>query len=47
MNGPKRELCIFTPSDFEIEQCGADNGTAARDYSAGWVGETFGVSTGR
>ena len=47
VNSPKRELRIFTPNDFEIEHCGADNGTAARDYIADWVSETFGVNTGR
>ncbi len=41
VNSPKRELRVFTKQDFEIEHCGADNGTAARDYIADWVAETF------
>lgn len=38
---PKRELKIFDKSYFEIEHCGADNGTMQRDFIADWVGETF------
>lgn len=41
VNSPKRELRIFTEKDFEVEHCGADNGTAGRDYIADWVQETF------
>jgi esterase/lipase len=41
VNSPKRELRIFTPDDFEIEHCGADNGTVMRDYIADWMGERF------
>ena len=40
-NSPKRELKIFDESYFEIEHCGADNGTVARDFIADWVSETF------
>lgn len=41
VNSPKRHLRIFTPDDMEIEHCGADNGTAMRDYVADWCAETF------
>jgi dipeptidyl aminopeptidase/acylaminoacyl peptidase len=41
VNSPKRELKIFTQNDFEVEHCGADNGTVARDYLADWIGEQF------
>ena len=41
VNSPKRELRIFTERDFEIEHCGADNGTVGRDFIADWVTETF------
>jgi len=41
VNSPKRDLYITTKTDFEIEHCGADNGTILRDYIADWVGETF------
>lgn len=41
VNSPKRELRITTRTDFEVEHCGADNGTILRDYIADWVGETF------
>lgn len=47
VNSPQRELKVFTPEDFEVEHCGADNGTVARDYIADWVSETFGVRSGR
>lgn len=40
----KRELKIFEAHDFEIEHCGADNGTISRDFIADWVAETFGCS---
>jgi len=33
-NSPKHELKIFMANDFEIEPCGADNRTAARDFIA-------------
>jgi esterase/lipase len=39
----KRELFITTKDDFEVEHCGADNGTILRDYIADWIGETFGL----
>jgi len=41
VNSPKRELRITTAADFEVEHCGADNGTVVRDFIADWVGETF------
>ncbi|WP_313802178.1 alpha/beta hydrolase [Sphingobium sp.] len=37
----KRTLRIFTQADFEVEHCGADNGTVMRDYVADWCAETF------
>ncbi len=41
VNSPKRELKIFDQSYFEVEHCGADNGTIMRDFIADWVSETF------
>jgi len=41
VNSPKRELRVTDKSDFEIEHCGADNGTVLRDFIADWVSETF------
>jgi fermentation-respiration switch protein FrsA (DUF1100 family) len=41
VNSPKRTLRVFTAKDFEVEHCGADNGTAMRDYIADWCAETF------
>ena len=41
VNSSKRHLRIFTTDDFEIEHCGADNGTGMRDYIADWCAETF------
>ena len=41
VNSSKRELRIFTRSDFEVEHCGADNGTGMRDFIADWCAETF------
>lgn len=41
VNSPKRHLRIFTKADFEVEHCGADNGTGMRDYIADWCAETF------
>lgn len=41
VNSSKRHLRIFTKKDFEIEHCGADNGTGMRDYIADWCAETF------
>jgi hypothetical protein len=40
-NSVKRKLRIFTKQDFEVEHCGADNGTGMRDYIADWCAETF------
>lgn len=42
---PDRALRIFTPDDFEVEHCGADNGTVGRDYIADWIAERFGGIT--
>lgn len=41
VNSPKRHLRIFTQDDFEVEHCGADNGTGMRDFIADWCAETF------
>lgn len=41
VNSAKRELRVFTKADFEVEHCGADNGTGMRDYIADWCAETF------
>ena len=40
-----RTLRIFTPDDFEVEHCGADNGTVGRDFIADWIAEQFGQPT--
>lgn len=41
VNSSKRQLRIFGAEDFEVEHCGADNGTVMRDYIADWCAETF------
>jgi fermentation-respiration switch protein FrsA (DUF1100 family) len=41
VNSIRRHKRIFTPADFEVEHCGADNGTVMRDYIADWCAETF------
>lgn len=41
VNSSKRHLRIFDEADFEIEHCGADNGTVMRDYIADWCAQTF------
>lgn len=41
VNSAERHLRIFTEEDMEIEHCGADNGTAMRDYIADWCAEIF------
>jgi pimeloyl-ACP methyl ester carboxylesterase len=41
VNSPKRELHVTTKADFEVEHCGADNGTILRDHIADWIAETF------
>ncbi len=41
VNSTKRHLRMFTKADFEVEHCGADNGTGMRDYIADWCAETF------
>jgi pimeloyl-ACP methyl ester carboxylesterase len=43
INSPKRELHIFTPDDYAIEHCEADNGTVGCDYIGDWIAETFGL----
>jgi dipeptidyl aminopeptidase/acylaminoacyl peptidase len=46
LNSAHRQLRIFTKQDFEIEHCGADNGTVARDFIADWIAEQFGCQFG-
>jgi fermentation-respiration switch protein FrsA (DUF1100 family) len=41
INSPKRHLRMFTKADYEVEHCGADNGTGMRDYIADWCAATF------
>ncbi|QGP78071.1 alpha/beta hydrolase family protein [Sphingobium sp. CAP-1] len=41
IHSPKRTMRMFTKADFEVEHCGADNGTGMRDYIADWCAETF------
>ncbi|MCJ2183613.1 alpha/beta hydrolase [Novosphingobium sp. 1949] len=41
VNSPKRHMRMFTKKDFEVEHCGADNGTGMRDYIADWCAQTF------
>lgn len=41
INSPKRHMRMFTKKDFEVEHCGADNGTGMRDYIADWCAQTF------
>ncbi len=41
INSPKRELKIFGSESYEVEHCGADNGTISRDFIADWIAETF------
>jgi fermentation-respiration switch protein FrsA (DUF1100 family) len=41
-NSAQRDLRIFSPDDFEVEHCGADNGTVGRDFIADWIAERFG-----
>ena len=45
VNSTDKELRIFTEEDFEIEHCGADNGTVARDFIADWIAERFRTRT--
>ncbi|HEU0043511.1 alpha/beta hydrolase family protein [Sphingomonas sp.] len=42
VNSAERELRIFTHRDFEVEHCGADNGTVGRDFIADWIAQRFG-----
>lgn len=41
INSSKRELIITGKEHFEVEHCGADNGTYLRDLIADWLAETF------
>ena len=41
VNSPRRHMRMFTKADFEVEHCGADNGTGMRDYIADWCAEVF------
>ena len=41
VNSPRRDIRIFTRSDFEVEHCGADNGTGMRDFIADWCSDIF------
>lgn len=41
VNSVSRHKRIFTKADFEIEHCGADNGTGMRDYIADWCAQSF------
>lgn len=41
VNAASRELVIAGPEAFEVEHCGADNGTFLRDLLADWMAETF------
>jgi len=41
VNSSKRELVITNKNQFEVEHCGADNGTYLRDLIADWLSETF------
>ena len=41
VNSSQRELFITEPKHFEVEHCGADNGTFQRDMIADWMSETF------
>ena len=41
VNSPKRHLRMFTKADFEVEHCGAADGTGRRDFIADWCAETF------
>lgn len=41
VNSPRRHMRLFTARDFEVEHCGADNGTGMRDYIADWCAESF------
>jgi esterase/lipase len=43
VNSPKRELRVFTPDDYAVEHCEADNGTVGCDYIGDWIAETFGL----
>lgn len=41
VNAAKVEYFVTGPDQFEVEHCGADNGTFMRDMIADWMAETF------
>ncbi|MXN20943.1 alpha/beta hydrolase [Pseudooceanicola sp. GBMRC 2024] len=41
VNAAKVDFFITGPEHFEVEHCGADNGTFMRDMLADWMAETF------
>lgn len=41
VNAAELEYFITGPEHFEVEHCGADNGTFQRDMLADWMAETF------
>jgi dienelactone hydrolase len=41
VNSSKCELVVTSKDQFEVEHCGADNGTFLRDLIADWIAETF------
>ncbi|MFT6528336.1 MAG: pimeloyl-ACP methyl ester carboxylesterase [Celeribacter sp.] len=41
VNSKKVDYFITGPEHFEVEHCGADNGTFMRDMLADWMAETF------
>ncbi len=41
VNSSQCDMRVFTTKDFEIEHCGADNGTAIRDFVADWCASVF------
>jgi dienelactone hydrolase len=45
IHSSRRELRIFTRADFEIEHCGADNGTGMRNFVADWCADVFRTMT--
>jgi hypothetical protein len=41
VNSKKVDYFVTCPEHFEVEHCGADNGTFMRDMLADWMAETF------
>ncbi|PCH98785.1 MAG: alpha/beta hydrolase [Rhodobacteraceae bacterium] len=41
VNAASKEMFITGPEHFEVEHCGADNGTFLRDMIGDWMSETF------